>query len=107
MTDAPMQAALVAIWKKNLPQVRERLAVLQRAANELTSTRTLDDDLRKEALALAHKLAGSLGMFGIHSGTAAARAIDQTLEQDGLPQPERLQEYVDALALALAPHLSN
>lgn len=102
-----MPAALVAIWKKNLPQVRERLAVLQRAADELATTRTLDAELRKEATSLAHKMAGSLGMFGLHSGTDAARGIEQLLEQDGLPQPEHLQQQVDALARAVAPHLVN
>ncbi len=107
MADIPMQAALAAIWKKNLPQVRERLTVLQRAADELATTRTLDTGLRKEATSLAHKMAGSLGMFGLHGGTDAARAIEQLLEQDGLPQPERLQEQVDALAQAIAPHLVN
>ncbi len=100
-----MQATLAAIWKKNLPQVRERLAVLQRAADELATTRTLDADLHNEAASLAHKMAGSLGMFGLHSGTDAARAVEQSLTQDGLPQPERLQQQVEALAHALAPHV--
>lgn len=107
MADTPIPAALLAIWTKNLPQVRERLAVLQRAADELTTTRTLDADLHTEAASLAHKMAGSLGMFGIQSGTDAARAIEQALEQPGLPQPEQLQGHVNALAQALAPYLSN
>ncbi len=105
MADVPMQAALAAIWKKNLPQTRERLALLQRAAEELASTRTIDADLRSEATSVAHKMAGSFGMFGLHSATEAARAIEQTLEHDGLPQPERLQEQVDALADILRLHI--
>ena len=105
MTDIPMQAALAAIWKKSLPQVQERLELLQRAAEELSTTRTIDGELRAEAASVAHKLAGSLGMFGLHSGTEAARAIEQSLDQDGLPQPERLQEQVDLLARILEPHL--
>jgi HPt (histidine-containing phosphotransfer) domain-containing protein len=105
MDAIPMQAALAAIWKKNLPQTRDRLALLQRAAEQLSTTRTVDDDLRAEAIATAHKMAGSLGMFGLHNATEAARAIEHSLGQDGLPQPERLQEQVNALAEVLGPDL--
>ncbi|MEG9433791.1 Hpt domain-containing protein [Terriglobus sp. ADX1] len=107
MTEVPMQAALDAIWKKNLPQTRERLALLQRAAEQLSTTRTMDDDLRAHALSTAHKMAGSLGMFGLHSATETARAVEHTLDHEGLPQPERLQEQVNALAAVLASHLSE
>lgn len=102
-----MQAALAAIWKKNLPQTRERLALLQRAAEQLGTTHTIDDDLRADALSTAHKMAGSLGMFGLHSATEAARAIENSLDQGGLPQPERLQEQVSTLTTVLGPHLCD
>lgn len=102
-----MQAALDAIWKKNLPQTRERLALLKRAAEQLSTTRTMDDDLRADALSTAHKMAGSLGMFGLHSATETARAVEHILDHEGLPQPERLQEQVNALAAVLASHLSE
>lgn len=107
MTEVPMQAALAAIWKKNLPQTRERLALLKRAAEQLSTTRTIDDDLRADALSTAHKMAGSLGMFGLHSATETARAVEHILDHEGLPQPERLQEQVNALAAVLASHLSE
>jgi HPt (histidine-containing phosphotransfer) domain-containing protein len=94
-------AALQAIWERNLPQTRERVALLQRAAAQLSHTRTLDADLHSEALSLAHKLAGSLGMFGFAAGTEHARAIEAELSHGGLPQPERLQSHVDALVLSL------
>lgn len=107
MADVPMQAALAAIWKKNLQQTRDRLTLLQRAAEHLSTTRTLEEDLRANAVSTAHKMAGSLGMFGLHSATEAARAIEHSLDHEGLPQPERLQEQVDALAAILAPHLCD
>jgi HPt (histidine-containing phosphotransfer) domain-containing protein len=107
MAEIPMQAALATIWKKNLPQTRERLALLQRAAEQLSTTRTIEDDLRADATSTAHKMAGSLGMFGLHSATDAARAIEHSLDQDGLPQPERLQEQVSTLAAILGPHLGD
>jgi HPt (histidine-containing phosphotransfer) domain-containing protein len=97
----PISAAIQAIWQRNLPQTRERVALLQRAASQLTETRTLDTELHTEALSTAHKLAGSLGMFGFTAGTEHARAIEAELSHPGLPQPERLQAHVDALVVSL------
>jgi HPt (histidine-containing phosphotransfer) domain-containing protein len=100
-----MQASIAAIWQRSLPRTRDQLALLRRAADELSSTRTIDPDLRAQALAVAHKLAGSLGTFGFAEGTEHARAIEVTLDHDGLPQPERLEEQVSALESSLAAHL--
>ena len=105
--DVPMGAAIGVVWTKNLDVTRERLTLLQTAADDLARSRTIDDDERAEALSIAHKFAGSLGMFGLHAATDVARAIEQNLEQDGLPQPERLQEQVAALQALLAPHLAG
>lgn len=105
--DVPMDAAIGAVWKKNLPTVRDRLTLLQTAADDLARSRTIDDDERAEALSIAHKFAGSLGMFGMHEATEIARTMEQNLEQDGLPQPERLQDQVAALHALLAPHLND
>ena len=102
-----MDAAIGAIWKKNLPATLQRLDLLQTAADDLARSRTIDDDERAESLSIAHKFAGSLGMFGMHAATDVARDIEQNLQQDGLPQPERLQEQVAALRALLAPHLAD
>jgi HPt (histidine-containing phosphotransfer) domain-containing protein len=106
MPDVPMQAAIAAIWLKSLPQTRDRLALLQRAADELSTSRTIDSDLRAEAIAIAHKMAGSLGMFGFHDATEHARAIEVTLDHPGLPQPERLEQQVAALVASLEKNLA-
>ena len=105
--EVPMDAAISAVWQKNLSVTRERLALLQTAADDLARSRTIDDDERAEALSVAHKFAGSLGMFGMHEATEIARSMEHNLQQDGLPQPERLQEQVAALAALLAPHLQD
>jgi HPt (histidine-containing phosphotransfer) domain-containing protein len=70
------QQKLMAIWERNRPQVMERLALLERAAE----AHPLSDQLREEAVAIAHKLAGSLGMFGFAEGTRLARSIEYHLE---------------------------
>ena len=95
------QAAIAAIWHKQLPQTRERLHVLAQAAGELSTSRTIEPELCAEALDVAHKLAGSLGMFGYTEATGHARLIEETLDHPGLPQPERLQQHVDDLHKSL------
>jgi HPt (histidine-containing phosphotransfer) domain-containing protein len=107
MAAVEMQAAIAAIWQKGLPKTRERLALLQNAAEDLSTSRTIDGEQRADAISAAHTLAGSLGMFGLHAATEHARAIEQTLDHDGLPQPERLEEQVAALMAALQPSLGD
>lgn len=102
MNEAQQQkAAIDAIWNRQIQQTRDRLDVLDRAARELSSTRTIDPDVRAEALDIAHKLAGSMGMFGYGDATDHARLIEQTLHHQGLPQPERFQKHVDDLRASL------
>jgi HPt (histidine-containing phosphotransfer) domain-containing protein len=105
--DSAVQAALATVWQRSLPQMRERLELLQRAADELATSRSIGPELRVEAISVAHKLAGSLGMFGFADATECARAIELTLDHDGLPQPERLQEQVAALVAVMEPRLQE
>jgi HPt (histidine-containing phosphotransfer) domain-containing protein len=102
-----LQAAILAIWQKSIPQCRSRLALLQKASDDLASSRTIEPEQRTEAIAVAHKLAGSLGMFGFNDATDHARDIQENLEQPGLPQPERLQEHVEALVRCMEPRLKD
>ena len=69
------QNMIAALWQRNQPQVLERLALLDQVATE-----PLTPQLRQDAIATAHKLAGSLGMFGFHEGTRLAREIELLLE---------------------------
>jgi len=82
-TQAPPQSApqklVAALWQRNQPQVLDRLAVLDRAAAAAVAG-TLTPALLGDAAGVAHKLAGSLGMFGFHEGTRIARELDQHLE---------------------------
>ncbi len=73
---------LATLWEKNLPVLRERLALLE-AAIQAASTGEITLEQRKEAGATAHKLAGSLGMFGYPKGTEEARALEQSFDSAG------------------------
>ena len=72
---ARTSALLVALWHKNRPIMLDRLAVLDRAA-----AGPLTPELRAEAISVAHKMAGTLGMFGYPEGTEIAREIELALE---------------------------
>lgn len=78
------RALLGDLWKRNLPIVKERLDVIDRAAG----TNPLPEELRIEAMHLAHKLAGSLGMFGFDGGTRIARQLELALD---VPDPDTVQ----------------
>lgn len=67
------------LWERNLPTLRERLDILDRTASTASSGE-LSEALGAEALDIAHRLAGSLGMFGYHQGTEIARQIEEILK---------------------------
>lgn len=102
-----IRAKVLALWLAKKTEVREKIDILERAAATLEETRTIDDSLRDEATSVAHKLAGSLGMFGHDEATEVARAIELDLENPGLPQPERLRDHVTRLESLLADDLSD
>lgn len=69
------------LWHKFLPQIEARVTVLEQAAAALAQG-NLPPDLRAEAHSTAHRLAGSLGTFGLDHGTALAREAENLLAPD-------------------------
>lgn len=88
MTEQGMQpelnAALDRLWKQFLPQIEERVAVLEAAASALSGG-ILTDSQRDAAQAAAHKLAGVLGTFGLTKGTILAREAEMLYTGDADP----------------------
>ena len=80
---AAIAAALDRMWVKYVPDLRERVCVLDAAARALMAGE-LSDDLRQRAQAAAHKLAGSLGTFGLVQGTELARRLETRYAAGGL-----------------------
>lgn len=104
MADAakPTTSQLIAaLWERNQPVILERLAQLDRAAAAARAG-LLSEEIRAEAESTAHKLSGSLGMFGFALGTEHARAIEDELRTES-PNAERLAELAIALRAALYP----
>jgi len=79
-----LKAALDHLWAQFLPQMDERVAVLETAASALTAGE-LSEAQREAAQAAAHKLAGVLGTFGLTKGTILAREAEMVCSGDADP----------------------
>jgi HPt (histidine-containing phosphotransfer) domain-containing protein len=79
-----LNEALDRLWKQFLPQIEERVVVLE-AANLALSGGQLTDHQRDGAQAAAHKLAGVLGTFGLTKGTILAREAEMLYSGDADP----------------------
>jgi HPt (histidine-containing phosphotransfer) domain-containing protein len=81
-------AALIAeLWQRHLPTLRERLDVLDRIAAS-SGEGSMSEQQREEGIAISHKLAGSLGMYGYQRGTEIASELEQLLRSNPTPQPD-------------------
>ncbi|MGD1914459.1 MAG: response regulator [Rivularia sp. (in: cyanobacteria)] len=67
---------LTQTWEKLKVENIQRIAVLQQAVRASLEN-NLDQELRGKAQKVAHKLAGSLGIFGFSEGSHLAREIEQ------------------------------
>jgi HPt (histidine-containing phosphotransfer) domain-containing protein len=92
---------IAELWRKNQPQILERIALLESAAAAARSG-TLTDGQRTEAESMSHKLAGSLGMFGFPAGTTIARALEDEFHAD-TPDPVLLNTLTSTLRSTLYP----
>ena len=81
-----MAAAMQRLWNQYLPQIQERVATLQLAAESLSGGE-LSPDLGASAASAAHKLAGVLGTFGLEQGTELAREAEAFYSRDVKASP--------------------
>ena len=99
----PSEQMLTALWQRGLPRLHSRLDLLDRAAASAVAG-TLARDVREQAAETAHKLAGSLGMFGYTQGTGLAREIEVLLEAAGEVDTIQLRALTAALRKTLNVH---
>jgi HPt (histidine-containing phosphotransfer) domain-containing protein len=76
-----MAEALSRLWLRFLPEIEQRAALVEAAAAALAAG-TLTSAIREDAHAAAHKLAGTLGTFGMPEGTDAARKAETMLVEE-------------------------
>ncbi len=94
------QQLLASVWQRNLPIVRARLALLSEVARS-ASAGSLTESARKEAADVAHKLAGSLGMFGYLHGTELARELELLLESEEPVSNQAVRDLASRLVLSV------
>ena len=76
---AAMAAAMAGIWEQCKGIIEGQVTVVERAAIAVLDG-SLEEDLRQQAYRDAHKLAGSLGTFGLAEASEFAREIELLLE---------------------------
>ena len=82
-TPEQLNEGLRQVWLKYLPATRSRIEILERAL-EASESGSLSRELILDAAEAAHKLAGSLGTFGLHSSSAIASQIELAFESGRL-----------------------
>jgi diguanylate cyclase (GGDEF)-like protein len=95
--DAGLMATVQDLWEQARPVALERLNVLDDAVAAVM-VGALDDDLRERARRESHKLAGSLGTFGLRDATDRAAALETAFAD--APSVDRAPELAEhAVAL--------
>ena len=89
-TQQRMADLMSALWQRHLPEMQARLSRLDRAVDAATEG-TLQPSLQQEAASVAHKLAGSLGMYGYIHGTELSRTLEELLNASKAPNPADLR----------------
>ncbi|WP_348262166.1 Hpt domain-containing protein [Telmatobacter sp. DSM 110680] len=103
--DPVVAEAMNRLWQKYLPQIEERVATLQRAADSLASG-DLSPIEQKKAASDAHKLAGVLGTFGLTDGTDLAREAEG-LYEGSEEEMRRLAARLATIAEGLQAMIAN
>jgi HPt (histidine-containing phosphotransfer) domain-containing protein len=94
-----LKIVLDRLWNDHRELTLSRLSIV-RDAIASAETGTLDREVRLNGEREAHKLAGSLGTFGLQEATEAARKIEHMLGYDSLTAPQlrelrRLLDFLD------------
>jgi HPt (histidine-containing phosphotransfer) domain-containing protein len=90
---------LAGIWKEFLPIIREQLQAVEDAVRAAVDQKP-DDEVFRNGVSAAHKLAGSIGSFGLMEGSRAASEIERSLRastQVDATQARQLSELVATL----------
>ena len=100
VTQPDITVALDRLWQQFLPQIEQRVAAVEAAAQALAAGK-LSDDQREGAKSAAHKLAGVLGTFGLTKGTVLAREAEMLCMGDADPASAAQLEEIAAQLRAM------
>lgn len=101
--EAQTQAAIAELWESFKGPILERLTLLEDAIAALEQGR-LSEDIRSEGQRAAHKLVGSLGMFGYPQGSEIARLMEILFQSEGCrDKGGELRSHLKQLQALLIP----
>ncbi|MBE9224013.1 response regulator [Phormidium sp. LEGE 05292] len=95
-----VEAATSKVWEKFQGKMLAQIAVLGEAAAALTAG-NLTAQLQQQAQQEAHKLAGSLGIFGFMEGSKLAKELEELLQLDFLQLEAEQVKQISELAAAI------
>jgi CheY-like chemotaxis protein len=100
-----LSGAMSAIWARNMDAQEQRVAVQEQAIVALLAG-TLDVTAREMAAQAAHKLAGTLGSFGLTDGTSLATDLETTWSTEAVAPSDapRLAQVICKLRRLLREH---
>ncbi|XGV97810.1 MAG: response regulator [Leptolyngbya sp. BL-A-14] len=91
------RAAAIALWEQFKPPILERLLGLEQTVAAMKAG-SLSETMRQTAARDAHKLAGSLGMFGFPKGSCLGQEIEEWFRtMKGTKSVDQLDALVTAL----------
>jgi diguanylate cyclase (GGDEF)-like protein len=97
--DSDLSRGVTEVWQQVQDKLRGRVAVLETASQALM-TAQLSETQRQTAVQEAHKLVGSLGMFGSEEGSRIAQSIEELFQGSQVrnrQQTATLKRLVQAL----------
>jgi HPt (histidine-containing phosphotransfer) domain-containing protein len=99
---AETEALIAELWQRHLPALRERLDTLDRIA-ATAAVAPLSKEDREEGIAISHKFAGSLGMYGYSRGTELASQLESLFRSLPPSQPDLITPLTIDLRQAIFP----
>jgi HPt (histidine-containing phosphotransfer) domain-containing protein len=95
-----VRSALEKVWLNSRSEALGRLATLERFTEDLRSG-TPDQHSWESALSAAHRLSGSLGMFGFNEASSCAAKIEVLLSDGPTPDVATMVGLVERLRMLL------
>jgi CheY-like chemotaxis protein len=94
---AQVPSSAARVWAQFRDLIFERMAAVEAAAVGVRLA-TLTPEVRQKAVLEAHRLAGSLGMFGLADGTRLAREIEHLLDETAVLAPDTPRRLTELAA---------
>lgn len=98
-------AIITEVWERVKDNISQKVAVIEQAVAALLEDKLINE-LRRQAEQEAHKLAGSLGMFGFAEGSHVAQELEH-LFQAGVLLDQTKTRRVSELVVALRQNLQG